>query len=258
MTTHCVIPDCQIKPGVPTDHLEWAGEYIAEHKPDKIICIGDFADMESLSSYDVGKKEYEGRRYISDIECSREAMKRFLRPIRQEQYRLNNGKRKGWRPELHMFLGNHEHRINRAISNDPKLEGLISVDDLKFKDSGWNVYPFLEVKILDGIAYSHYFVTGVMGRPVGSARQLIIKKHMSCTMGHHQGMDICMSERRGDGVPIIGLFAGIFTMHDEAFLGPQGNKQHRQIWMKYEVQDGFYYPHAISLEYLRRKYDGRC
>ena len=44
---HIVIPDVQAKPGVPLDHLTWGGNYIAEKKPDAIICIGDFADMPS-------------------------------------------------------------------------------------------------------------------------------------------------------------------------------------------------------------------
>ena len=54
----CVIPDCQIKEGVPTEHLEWAGQYIADKKPDVIVNIGDFWDMPSLSSYDKGRKDF--------------------------------------------------------------------------------------------------------------------------------------------------------------------------------------------------------
>ena len=58
---HLIIPDCQVKDGVPLEYLEWIGHYIVEKKPDVIINIGDFADMPSLSSYDVGKKSFEGR-----------------------------------------------------------------------------------------------------------------------------------------------------------------------------------------------------
>ena len=59
---HLVIPDVQAKPGVPLEHLDWLGQYIVAKKPDVVVCLGDFADMESLSSYDVGKRSYEGRR----------------------------------------------------------------------------------------------------------------------------------------------------------------------------------------------------
>jgi hypothetical protein len=83
---------------------------------------------------------------------------------------------------------------------------------------------------------------------------LVPKKHMSCVMGHVQASEIDMSQRRADGVPLLGLFAGIYTPYDEAYLNPQSNKQHRQVWMLQEVADGFAYPQPISIEFLRAKY----
>ena len=66
-----IIPDTQVKRGVDLSYLEWIGKYIVDKKPDVIVQIGDFADMPSLSSYDVGKKSFEGRRYKDDIETAR-------------------------------------------------------------------------------------------------------------------------------------------------------------------------------------------
>lgn len=249
-SSHFILPDTQVKPNQSYDHLRWAGE----HKPDVIICIGDFADMQSLSMYDIGKKSFEGRRYIDDIEASKEAMRTFLKPINDEKQRLRNNKKKVWNPRMILTLGNHEIRIDRAINLDRKLEGLISIDDLEYEKFGWEVIPFLNPINIDGVLYSHYFVTGVMGRPVSSARALVMKKHMSCVMGHVQNTEIDMSQRRGDGKPLIGLFAGIYYEHDEEYLDPQSNVQHRQVWMNREVNDGFFYPHPISLDYLKRTY----
>lgn len=251
---HCVIPDTQVKPGVPLDHLAWAGEYIAEKHPDVIIMIGDFADMHSLSSYDIGKKSYEGRTYKEDIEVTRYAMNLLMSPIYSEINRLKRNKKTQWNPRLILTLGNHEDRITRAIDNDRKLEGTISLNDLGYEEFGWEVIPYRQPIIIDGIAYCHFFSTGEMGRPVTSARAMSVKKHMSCTMGHTPKTEIDMSQVRADGTPIIGLFAGAFYQHDEDYLGPQGNPPHRQIWMKHEVKDGFYYPMPVSLEYLKKKY----
>src|SRR5574340_1836179 len=119
--THMVIPDTQVKEGVPTEHLEWIGRYAAEKKPDVIVCLGDFADMPSLSSYDKGKKSFEGRRYTKDIDATQQAMVRLMTPIADERGRLKRNKEKQWNPHLVMLLGNHEHRINRAIEDDAKL-----------------------------------------------------------------------------------------------------------------------------------------
>ena len=56
-----VIPDCQVKPGSDTTHLEWAAHAIVDYMPDVIVVIGDFWDLPSLSTHDApGSKEAEG------------------------------------------------------------------------------------------------------------------------------------------------------------------------------------------------------
>lgn len=254
LPTHMIIPDTQVKPGVPLEHLRWAGQWAAEKKPDVIVHIGDHADMPSLSSYDKGKRSFEGRRYTDDIEAAKEGMRMFLEPIRAEQARLRKNKGKAWNPRLIITLGNHEQRIERAIEDDAKLEGLISLDDLEYKEQGWEVFPFLQQVVVDGIAYCHYFTSGTMGRPVSSARALVTKKHMSCVMGHVQQTEIDLSQKRADGKFLTGLFAGCFYQHDEGYLGPQGNEVKKQIWMLYNVTEGQFDIHALTLDYLRERY----
>ena len=111
---HMIIPDTQVKPGSSLKHLEWAGKYAVEKKPDVIVHIGDHWDMPSLSSWDVGKKSFEGRRYKDDIESGIEGMREFMKPIWKEQERLRRNKEKQWRPRLVFCLGNHENRIERS------------------------------------------------------------------------------------------------------------------------------------------------
>lgn len=253
MTTHCVIPDCQVKPGHSTEYLGWIGTYIAEKKPDVIVQIGDFADMASLSSYDKGKKSYEGRRYRADVESSRNGMESLCTPIQNEISRLRRNKERLWKPTMHLTLGNHENRINRTVENEPLLDGTISTSDLGYEDFGFTVHPFLSVVNIDGVAYSHYFTSGVMGRPVPNARMLVTKKLQSCVMGHNQHWDVHRAVR-ADGRVVIGLFSGSCYEHDEDYLGPQGNNYDRGFWMLYEVNDGEFQPHFISLKYLRKKY----
>jgi len=253
---HLVIPDTQVKPNSPTDHLRWAGLYAAEKKPDVIVHIGDHFDMPSLSSWDVGKKSFEGRRYRDDIEAGIHAMEVFLQPIRDEQQRLKVNKHKQWRPRMVFTLGNHENRIERAIESDPKLDGLIGYKDLQLDEMGWEVYDFLDVVIIDQIAYAHYFTSGIMGRPVSSARNMLSKKMMSCIMGHVQDRDIAYG-RRADGTNILGLFSGIYYQHDEDYLTPQTNSSWRGIWMLNEVANGGCDELPVSMNYLRNKYQGK-
>lgn len=209
--------------------------------------------MPSLSSYDVGKKSFEGRRYRDDINSVILAQEILWKPLHEYNERQRKNGKKQYKPETHIMYGNHEDRITRAINSDSKLDGTLSLDDLKYSSYWDKVYPFLEVNVLDGIAYSHYFTSGVMGRAVSNARLLALKKHMSCTMGHVQNWDM-HREVRADGKPIICLFAGSCYLHNEDYLGPQGNTYDRGIWMKHEVEDGHYFPMYVSLGYLKRNY----
>lgn len=253
MTKHFVIPDVQAKPGQDFKFLERIGEYIVDKQPDKIIVLGDFADMPSLSSYDVGKKSFEGRRYKNDIEAAWLAMASLMVPLEVYNHNRKQGKKKTYHPELHILLGNHENRIERAVNNDPKLDGVLSISDLPYERFGFSVHPFLDVVCLDGVAYSHYFVTGVAGRPAVSASAQLSKKHMSCVAGHQQGLQIATAHR-ADGVRLTSIIAGSCYEHDEDYMGIQGNKHWRGCLMLHEVNDGQFDMMPVSLDYLKKRY----
>jgi len=248
-----VIPDAQVRPGSDNTHLIAAGKYAVEKKPEVIVCLGDWADMPSLSSYDVGKKSFEGRMYIEDIKAAKEAMRLFLEPIREEQARLIRNKEKRWNPYLVMTLGNHEARITRAVNEDRKLEGLVKIEDLEYEQFGWEVYPYLEPVCIEGVVFCHYFTSGVMGRPVTTASALISKKHQSCIAGHQQGRQVAYGSK-ADGSTITSMIIGSFYSHDEDYLGHQGNKHYRGAVMLHEVKEGSFDEMFLSLDYLTNKY----
>lgn len=248
-----VIPDVQIKKDVPTQHLTWIGKLIVDKRPDVIVQIGDFADMPSLSSYDVGKRVFEGRRYKDDVEAVIAAQEILLGPLADLQMSQSMNKKKVYNPRLVMTLGNHDERINRAVNNDAKLDGVLSISDLQYEEYGWEVYPYLDVVSINGVCFSHYFTSGVLGRPVTSPNALITKKHVSCVMGHVQHDGIA-SQYTAEGKRITGLFSGACYLHDEDYMGPQGNVHWRGVWMLNDVVDGEFEPMQLSLGYLERKY----
>lgn len=250
---HLVIPDCQVKPGVPLEHIDWIASYAIDKKPDVIIIIGDWADMPSLSSYDVGKKSFEGRTYRNDILAANDALQRLMAPIEAEAKRTFTSHIRRWTPRKIVTLGNHEDRIDRAIENDRKLEELISTKDIFFEQWGFEVYPFLQPVIVDGVAYCHYFVSGQLGRPVTSARMLLQKHHMSCFAGHQQGRDIAYS-KKADGSTITAIIAGSCYRHDESYLNAQTNAVWKGIFMLHEVKDGSFDEMPVSLRFLEERY----
>lgn len=253
MTKHFILPDVQIRPGDDVNFLRKIGQYITDKQPDVVVCLGDFADMPSLSSYDIGKKQYEGRRYLNDVQAVKEAMDILMGPIRAKQYSQIRNRKKMYNPRFVMTLGNHEHRIERAVNNDAKLEGILSIDDLGYRDFGWEVHPFLDVVVIDDIAYSHYFPTGLAGRPASTANAQLNKRHMSCIAGHQQGLQIATAYR-ADGRRLTSIIAGSCYEHDEDYLGPQGNKHWRGCMMLHEVDNGEFDLMPVSLNYLNKKY----
>lgn len=242
---HIVLPDVQVRPGVNTDHLEHIGKFIAEKKPDELICIGDFYDFPSLSSYDRGTLKGEGRRYNRDVQAGNAAMDRLMTPIKLEQEKCP------WPMRKTFTLGNHCERAIRYVNLYPEMEGAVTLDHLNMRDWGWEVHPFLKVVKIDGIEYAHYFTSGVMGRPVSSAAALLRERQCSATQGHVQFTDVAMHKKTQN----IALFCGTCYTHDEDYLGPQGNSQRRQIIVKHEVDgEGHYDLMLVSLAYLKKAY----
>jgi hypothetical protein len=239
--THLIIPDCQIHSDAPIEHLEWVGKYVADKRPDVIVCIGDFADMRALSSYDRGKKKSEGHRYVDDIDAARRGME-----LLTSQWRSIPD----YRPRMVLTLGNHEDRIDRATNDFAALDQAIGLHDLAYEHYGWEVYPFLVPVAIDGVEYCHYFTSGVMGRPVTSAAALLRERAGSAVMGHVQHTDVAFHKKTQK----IAIFAGTCYLHDEEYLTPQGNVQRRQIVLLHEVEDGRCDPMFVSLDFLRRKY----
>jgi len=248
--THLLITDTQVKPGNNLNYIDWLGQYILDKKPDVVNCIGDWWDMPSLSSYDKGKKSFEGRRYRKDIAAGYEAMCRLFAPMDKWNKRHRTA---GYMPELNFFLGNHEYRIQRAVDAQAELEGTIGLEDLALQQWGWTVHPFLKQACIDGVVYMHYFPSGPKGHPIGTAKGIINKYHQSAVCGHLQGRDIAYG-KRADGTPITAIIAGSYYPHDEDYLSPFTNNHWRGIYVFHEVRDGSFDEMPVSIEYLRRRY----
>lgn len=249
---HLVIPDTQIRDGDDLRYLTAIGNYIAAKQPDRVVCLGDFADMPSLSSYDVGTKAFEGRRYTADIAAAKAGMAALHQPINDYNTKQRKNGKRLYKPTKDLLLGNHEQRIVKAVNADAKLEGVLSIEDLQY-DRDWTVHNFLDVLVLDGVAYSHYFVTGVAGRPAGTAAAQFRKTNMSSIAGHQQGLQIHTGSR-ADGARLTSVIAGSCYEHDEDYMGPQGNKHWRGILVLHDVNDGEFDLMPVSLKFLKDKY----
>jgi hypothetical protein len=255
--SHLVIPDTQVKPGVPIDHIIASAHYAVRKKPNVIIMIGDWWDMASLSMYEKkGSKYFHGKSYVADIDAGNTAMRMFMGIIEEEKDKVKRNKKKSWNPRMIFTMGNHEARIERAAHNDPALEGLISYDDLFLE--GWEVFPYQVPVVVDGIAYCHNFVNpdsltkNILG---GAIENRLSKIKHSFTMGHQQKRLFGQSYN-ALGQELMGLVVGRFYQHEEKYMGPQGQADWSGIVMKHDVEEGSYDPMFIRDKWLIKRYAG--
>lgn len=237
------IGDSHAKPGVSNRRYSWLGELIVDLKPDVVVDIGDWGDMPSLSSYDgsslTGSKPktaaFEGRRYKDDIEASVEARDRVYQKLKAAKKKM---------PRLVALGGNHDdERITRALNLVPELRGVISVDDHQRKEYRWEHVPFLQPIEIGGFNWSHYFTSGVMGKPVGGeypATALLKKQFTSCIAGHSHLFD--ESHRAtAKGTKIQAFIAGCFLdpKQREEYAGAANEMWDSGLLYMKDVENGF-------------------
>ena len=246
---HGVIPDTQVKPGVPIDHFDWIAQYFCEKRPNVIIHLGDWYDMNSLCSYDKvdNPGDYHQRLYEDDLEAGDRSLELF-------ENRL--AKTKDYKPRKVYLLGNHENRYERLIRAEPVLARSLTKPWKAAEARGWEVQPFLKPIVIHGVAYCHYFCRGPNGtvgnsrRGAPSARAQVTREMRSCTAGHKQGLDVHIQPTE-DGMK-RGIIAESCYQHEEEYLSPQGTTYWRGILMKHEVHEGDFNLMEVSLNFLQR------
>jgi hypothetical protein len=250
---HLIVPDTQVRRGVPLDHLKALSNAVVHYMPDVIVHIGDHWDMPSCSSYnEPGSIELEGARIREDIDAGNEAWTLMFAPMWKEIKRRKDKHRKHWSPQLVYCRGNHEDRLDRLVGRDAKLEGMLSTDAML--TPGFERHPFLEIVDIDGILYSHYFANTHSGRPIGgSIDNRLNKIGRSFVQGHEQGLLYGIRQFQGK-MSRHGLVAGSFYMHDERYRGLQSNGEWRGIVILNEVTPDGYDVMPLSMNYLLRKY----
>lgn len=246
--THLVIGDAHSNPTTNNRRFDWLANFIEVKKPDVIVDIGDWGDLDSIGKYNKGTREAWGSSFAKDALSFRDASRRSFA-------RLKNYK--GYRPTLIRLGGNHdEGRISKLINESPELEGVISLDNLGLKEYGAQYVPFLKIKIIDGVAYSHYFYDKDARYALGTARNVLNKKHQSCTWGHSHLFDYAEGTK-GDGSRISALNAGCFLdpLQSMNYAGPQSRERWRSgLALKHDVHAGEYDLEWFSIERIQREF----
>lgn len=245
-------------PVASNDRFSRLGNLIYDVKPDYCIDLGDGADLRSLNSFDGTKPNaVVAESYERDIESYLDSQMRLRHLFKKHKRRL---------PKWYGFEGNHETRIKRALSYDPRIEG--SKYGISFKhletDRWFNEYHEYEnsapsIGTYDGIDFAHYFNTGnspTAASGIHHAYSLLQKRHRSSVCGHSHFRNIHFSDGMGQGKGLIGMVVGCMKGRDESWAG-QGQKG----WWKgavilRNVEDGYFEPEFVSQQQMVEAYGG--
>jgi hypothetical protein len=258
LPSHVAIPDLQVRPGVPTDHLPWIGQKIIDLRsgqPTKVTILGDAFDLPSLNPFYKGKKG-AGYTYATDI-ASGCAARALLDDLLDAEVARLDAEGSSWDLTKFALNGNHEAFITKYLASHPESEGTYSLDDFGYKASGWEQVPFLEIKWLDGVGYAHYFYPSAAGpdKPYsGKAEEMLEKIGHSFVQGHQQANK--SAELWPGGQRRRGLVGGSCYLHAEPWKGAQGNTHYRGIYVLNNVENGGFDIMEITLDSLCREYEG--
>lgn len=268
-TDMIIIGDAHVRPDISNERFNWLGKFIADyvisnpHTNVKIIDMGDFEDMPSLSSYDLGKLDFEGRRYQKDIEAAIDARAKLLAPLTKEIFKAKENKKKQPKNfELYALGGNHfEGRINRILQEQPWLVGKLSVSDGLANAFGFKYIPFGSTINLNGIMFTHYWKNRGSHHPIGGGKNpaATIQREKLCSSvtGHSHVLDRT-SQVTGTGKKIFTLVAGCFLAEEqtEKYAGQANDAWWKGICVLKDVRDG--YPTGgeqyITIQELKRMY----
>jgi hypothetical protein len=251
---YLIVPDQHAHPDHNNDRADWLGQFIKERKPDVVVNMGDCWDLPSLSSFDKGKASFNGASYERDINAGLDFQERMWSPMK---------KTKKKQPHKVFLEGNHCHRIKKVLEYDPHLAGDrygISYKNLQLEDYYDDIVYYEGqtpgIITLDGISFAHFFVSGLMGRPIGGdhhASSLLAKNYSSCVAAHSHTVDYAV--RSGsNGKRIQGLVAGVYQDYASGWAGNVNHLWWSGLIYLKNVEDGVYDPEFISMAALERAY----
>lgn len=245
--TTLVVPDAHTAPGQDMTRFTALGKYTNIHKPNNIVFMGDFGNMDSLSAWDNGKEASHGKKYKEDIKACRDAIQFFLVELDST-----------YKPNVYFLGGNHdEGRIEKYIENHPQLRGHMDIaEDLRLSEIGFKYIPYKKYVEIQGTLFTHAVMnaanTPVSGKSVMSIIASLTAK--SIVVGHHHRFETMSYYRHGaDDVQQV-LLCGLFSEHTDDYADGGANAYSRCICLLTHYAPGRFDTNQISIDRLKAEY----
>ncbi len=171
-----ILPDVHLTDKVPIDYKP-VKKFIKTFKPDEVILLGDFMDVESLSAWDYDKKRpMEGRRFVKEVFNANEELD-FLQKYSKK---------------ITYIEGNHEDRVSRYLDKNPEMEGMIEIQEqleLDKREIKW-------IKMNDLYKKGNMYFTHGMYTNIHNARKHLQTLGCNICYGHQHGTQTSMQNMK--------------------------------------------------------------
>lgn len=235
-----VLPDPQLRPaygGVPTGEdtqtLKAVERYVRDHRWDEVVLLGDFLDLDCLSSHNHGKPLLvEGRRLQLDYDHGQ----RFLDKWQDLTYPAK------WT----IIEGNHEFRAVRYAEAFPAMQGSVEVPnglDLKGRDIKW--VPFWSEGKLHQIGNA-YFGHGRFTNEHHAKKNLGVYG-VPFYYGHTHDVQEASVTRYGDDKTICAKSMGCLCRYNQPYLQGRPSKWQQAFGVFHFQTSGFFNDYIVKI-----------
>ncbi len=205
--TAIVLPDMQV-PYEDKRTMKAVEKFMKTRKWDYYINLGDFMDLDVVSSHSAGKlRQVEGKRLKIDYDKGNKVLDRH-----QKIVKANNK-----RAKFVLLEGNHEFRIERYLDINPAGQGYLEVENaLKLKERGFKYvrcYKTGETFKL-GHAYFHH---GLYCNDA-HAKKHVMHFGKNIFYGHLHDIQSYTIVQHGDGNSLVGQSLGCLCEYEQSYI----------------------------------------
>ena len=206
-----VISDTHINPSDEVCPYLWASlaRYCIINKPDCIVHLGDVADLDSQAWLVKNRGKYTLEQEINTVRSCLDAFHNVLDSYNTSRKSM---KKKMYRPQLFLTLGNHDVRNSTT-----------DIDEL-FTEYGWTVYSYLEPLFIDSFSFCHSLRNGLSDNMCTTAKELLENWHGNIVVGHGHHRDFHESYSLATHSQIMALKSPCFMLEPSEWAVQTGNK----------------------------------
>lgn len=237
-----VIPDLQV-PYEDRRSLKAVEAMMADHPWDEIIQIGDFMDLDCISTHNTNKlKTIEGKTLRKDFDAANS--------------RLDRWQRIGKKAKITILEGNHDERMLRYIDANPQLSGTMEVPrQLNLAKRGIRWVPYWS----EGEVYqigNAYFAHGQYTNE-HHAKKHVSRFGVNIFYGHTHDIQTYSLVLLGEDKTIVGQSLGCLCEYAQQYIKGKPTNWQQAFGAFHFYPDGFFTYNVVRIFRHRFYYEGQ-